>query len=51
MFLIERSPEPELGFFPGDGGVRVCPQVTETLLDERFPRIGQRPGIQPFVLR
>src|ERR1017187_6689854 len=47
---LERSHEPELGFFSGDGGVRVGLQFPEELLDRSFSRIGQRPVIQPFVL-
>jgi len=38
---LERSQEPELGFFPGYGGVRVGLEVPEALLDESFPHIGQ----------
>ena len=41
IFLVERSPEPELGFFPGDGGARVGLQVPETLLDKSVFRIRQ----------
>ena len=47
---LERSHEPEPGFFPGDGGVRVGLQFPEELLDRSFSRIGQRPVIQPFVV-
>ena len=36
MFLIGRSPQPDLGFFPGDGGVRLGLQVPETLLDKGY---------------
>jgi hypothetical protein len=48
--LLEWSCEPNLGFFPGDGSVRVGLQVPETPIDKGFFRIGQRPVIQPLVL-
>jgi hypothetical protein len=50
FFQLERSPAPEPGFFPGDESVRVGFQVPEALLVESFPRIGERPVIQPRVL-
>ena len=46
---LEGNHEPELGFFPVDGGVRVGIQFPETLLGESFFRNGQRPVIQPLV--
>jgi len=38
---VERSHEPEPGFFPGDGGVQVGLQVPEARFDESFPHSGQ----------
>jgi hypothetical protein len=50
LFQVERRHEPELGFFAGDGGVRVGLQFPQTLLDEGFSPIGQRSVIQPLIL-
>ena len=47
---LERSHEPDLGFLPGDGGVRVGLQVPKVLLDESLLRLRQRPVIEPFVV-